>query len=129
MSVLNPTFPSATMKQAPLFHCHDCKSSKTMDQLELRKRNNNPVFVASWITPPPPDPPPPPWPPPHFHRHVFEAFCILQGEYHVSFSKECAEIFKTLPNRYFSLVNPLSCLGFDRFDMPVGRFDRHRTGS
>src|SRR5258706_5348739 len=94
MSVLNPTFPSATMEQAPLFRCHDCKSSKTMDQLELHKRKNNPVFVASWTTPPPP-----PWPPPHFHGHVFEAFSILQGEYHVSFSKECAEIFKTLPNR------------------------------
>src|SRR5258706_367520 len=100
MSVLNPTFPSATMEQAPLFHCHDCKSSKTMDQLELRKRKNNPVFVASWTTPPPPDPPPPPWPPPHFHGHVFEAFSILQGEYHVSFSKECAEIFKTLPTAH-----------------------------
>src|SRR5258706_3154656 len=99
MSVLNPTFPSATMEQAPLFHCHDCKSSKTMDQLELRKRKNNPVFVASWTSPPPPDPAPPPWPPRHFHGHVFEAFSILQGEYHVSFSKECAEIFKPLPNR------------------------------
>ncbi len=65
-----------------------------MDQFELRKRKNNPVFVASWTTPPPPDPPPPPWPPPHFHGHVFEAFSILQGEYHVSFSKECAEIFQ-----------------------------------
>src|SRR5258706_12657599 len=70
-----------------------------MVQLELHKRKNNPVFVSSWPTPTPPDPPPPPWPPPHFHGHVFEAFRILQGGYHVSFSKECAEIFKTLPNR------------------------------
>ena len=53
-----------------------------------------PVFVASWTSPPPPDPPPP-----HFHGHVFEAFSILQGGYHVSFGKECTEIFKTLPNR------------------------------
>src|SRR5258706_13888263 len=65
------------MEQAPLFCCHDCKSSKPMDQFELRKRKNNPVFVASWTTPLPPDLPPPPWPPPHFHGHVSKhsAFC------------------------------------------------------
>ena len=40
MPVLNPTFPSATMEQAPqapLFRCHDCKNRKTKDQFELRK--------------------------------------------------------------------------------------------
>ncbi len=39
--------------------------------------------------------PPPAWPP-HFHGRVFGAFSILQGEYHVSFSKESAENLKTL---------------------------------
>ena len=40
MSVLHPTFPSATMEQAPLFRCHDCKSSKPKDQFELCKTSN-----------------------------------------------------------------------------------------
>jgi|SRR5258706_3156891 len=104
-NVLNPTFPSATMEQAPLFCCHDCKSSKTMDQFELHKRKNNTMFVASWTTPPLPDLPPPPWPPPHFHGHVFKAFSILQGQYHVSFNKECAEIFKR-PAQQVDLAGP-----------------------
>src|SRR6266446_5512438 len=32
MSVLNPIFPSATMEQEPLFHCHDCHNRKSRDQ-------------------------------------------------------------------------------------------------
>ncbi len=48
--------------------------------------NDVPVFVVSWTTPSPPA-----WPPPYFPGHVFRVFSILQGEYHVSFRKECAE--------------------------------------
>ena len=40
MSVLHPTFPSTTMEQAPLFCCHNCKSSKPKDQFELHKTSN-----------------------------------------------------------------------------------------
>jgi len=40
MSVLNPTFPAATMEQAPLFHCCDCKKIKPKDQFAVRTRNN-----------------------------------------------------------------------------------------
>ncbi len=39
------------------------------------------------------------------------------------------DVLRLLTSHHFSLINPLSCLGFDRIDMPVGRFDRHRTGS
>jgi len=33
-----------------------------------------------------------------------------------------------VPN-HLKLFNPSSCSGFDRIDVPVGRFDRHGTGS
>ena|SRR5258706_7020864 len=58
-----------------------------------------PMFVASWTTPWLPAPPPPAWLLPHFHGHVLMAFSILQGEYHASFSKECAEISKPCPQQ------------------------------
>ena len=58
------------------------------------------VFVVSWTTPPLPALPLPAWPPPHLHGHVFQAFSIIQGEYNVSFSNECAENLKTLPTTH-----------------------------
>ena len=40
LSVLNPIFPSATMEQEPLYHCHDCHHRKRRDQFALRKRTD-----------------------------------------------------------------------------------------
>jgi len=40
LSVLNPISPSATMEQAPLHYCCDCKNLKAQDQFALRTRNN-----------------------------------------------------------------------------------------
>jgi len=66
-----------------------------------------PMFVASWTTMLLPDPPLPVWLPPHFHGHVFEASSILQGVSCV-IGKECAEFFKTLPNR----LTWLDCINY-----------------
>jgi len=49
------------------------------------------VFVVFWTTPLLPALPLPVWLPSHFHGHVFGAFSILKGEFHVSLNKECAK--------------------------------------
>ena len=57
------------------------------------------VFVVLWTTPLLPALPLPVWLPSHFHGHVFGAFSILKGEFHVSLNKECAKNWRPCPQQ------------------------------